>query len=349
MYIKELKIENFRNYKIEKINFTPKINIFYGDNAQGKTNILEALFYGSLGRSFRTNKDKDLIKFNENFSNIDIVFCKKDRDGKINIKIANRKFITLNGVKIKKLSDLIGNINVVIFTPDDINILKGGPDNRRNFLDVMISQLRPQYVYNLSNYKKTLEQRNKYLKQDKKQEDMLEIWDEKLADFGFNIYTYRREFVDKLISKVQDIHKKITNEEIKIEYSSDCENREEYIAHLKRNRHIDFAREYTSCGVHRDDFKTFINGKEIDTFGSQGQNRTAVLSLKLSEIEIINDEIGEYPVLLLDDFMSELDKNRIRNFLGSVQDIQVIITCNNPLEIDNSILFKVSDGNVETT
>ena len=244
MYIKNLKIENFRNYEVEEINFIPKINIIYGNNAQGKTNILEAIFYGSLGRSFRTNKDKDLIKFEEIFSNIDIAYQKKDRDGKINIKIANRKFITLNGVKIKKLSDLIGNINVVIFTPDDINILKGGPENRRNFLDVMISQLRPQYVYNLSNYKKTLEQRNKYLKQENRQEAMLEIWDQKLADFGFNIYTYRREFVDKLISKVKDIHKNITNEEIRIEYSSDCEDKEEYLAHLKRNRHIDFARIY---------------------------------------------------------------------------------------------------------
>ena len=349
MYIKNLKIENFRNYEVEEINFIPKINIIYGNNAQGKTNILEAIFYGSLGRSFRTNKDKDLIKFEEIFSNIDIAYQKKDRDGKINIKIANRKFITLNGVKIKKLSDLIGNINVVIFTPDDINILKGGPENRRNFLDVMISQLRPQYVYNLSNYKKTLEQRNKYLKQENRQEAMLEIWDQKLADFGFNIYTYRREFVDKLISKVKDIHKNITNEEIRIEYSSDCKDKEEYLAHLKRNRHIDFAREYTSCGVHRDDFKTYLDDKEIGTFGSQGQNRTAVLSLKLSEIEVINDEIGEYPILLLDDFMSELDQTRIKKFLGSVQAIQVIITCNNKIDIENSQLFEVKEGRVEAT
>jgi DNA replication and repair protein RecF len=213
----------------------------------------------------------------------------------------------------------------------------------------MISQLRPQYVYNLSNYKKTLEQRNKYLKQENRQEAMLEIWDQKLADFGFNIYTYRREFVDKLISKVKDIHKNITNEEIRIEYSSDCEDKEEYLAHLKRNRHIDFAREYTSCGVHRDDFKTYLDDKEIGTFGSQGQNRTAVLSLKLSEIEVINDEIGEYPILLLDDFMSELDQTRIRKFLGSVQDIQVIITCNNKIDIENSQLFEVKEGKVETT
>ena len=153
--------------------------------------------------------------------------------------------------------------------------------------------------------------------------------------------------MDKLISKVKDIHKNITGEDIRIDYSSDCENREEYIAHLKRNRHIDFAREYTSCGIHRDDFKTYINDKEIDTFGSQGQNRTAVLSLKLSEIEVINDEIGEYPILLLDDFMSELDQGRIKKFLGSVQDIQVIITCNNKIDIDNSKLFEVKEGKIE--
>ena len=349
MYIKNLKIENFRNYEVEEINFIPKINIIYGNNAQGKTNILEAIFYGSLGRSFRTNKDKDLIKFEEIFSNIDIAYQKKDRDGKINIRIANRKFITLNGVKIKKLSDLIGNINVVIFTPDDINILKGGPENRRNFLDVMISQLRPQYVYNLSNYKKTLEQRNKYLKQENRQEAMLEIWDQKLADFGFNIYTYRREFVDKLISKVKDIHKNITNEEIRIEYSSDCEDKEEYLAHLKRNRHIDFAREYTSCGVHRDDFKTYLDDKEIGTFGSQGQNRTAVLSLKLSELQVIYDEIGENPILLLDDFMSELDEFRRTSFLESIKDTQVIITCTDKIKLkENDVkMFNIKNGEIK--
>lgn len=347
MYLKNIKLQNFRNYDEQEINFFPKINIFYGNNAQGKTNLLESIFYCSLGRSFRTNKDKEIIKFDKDFASINLEYQKKDREGVINIKISNKKYITLNGVKIKKLSDLIGNINVVIFTPDDINIFKGGPENRRYFLDVMISQLRPQYVYNLSNYKKTLEQRNKYLKQENKQEEMLEIWDQKLAEYGYNIYKYRKEFIEKIVSKIVDIHKNITGETIKIEYSSDCENKEEFLKHLKRNRNIDFVREYTTCGAHRDDFKTYIDDKEISSFGSQGQNRTAVLSLKLAEIEVVNDEIGEYPILLLDDFMSELDKTRIKKFLSSIEDIQVIITCNDNIEIDNCKSFKVSNGNIE--
>ena len=347
MFLQNLKLQNFRNYKNEEIKFAPKINIFYGDNAQGKTNILEAIFVCSLGRSFRTPRDKELIKFNEDFTTIKLEYQKKDREGQIEIKISNRKYITLNGVKIKKLSDLIGNINVVIFTPDDINILKGGPENRRNFLDIMISQLRPQYVYNLSNYKKTLEQRNKYLKREDKKEDLLEVYDEKLADYGERIYNYRKEFINKIIEKTELIHKKITDEEISIKYHSDLEKgKEDFLNHLKKNRPVDFIREFTSCGTHRDDFEVFINNKKVDVFGSQGQNRTVILSLKLAEIEVVNDEIGEYPILLLDDFMSELDKTRISNFLNSIKDIQVIVTCNSNIEIENSVSYKIEKGKI---
>ena len=178
MYIEKIKLQNFRNYKELEINLNKNINIIYGNNAQGKTNILEAIFLGSFGKSFRTNKEKEMIKFNEEKSLVEIFYQKKDRDGKIKIEIGNKKQISINGIKIKKLSDLLGNINIVIFTPDDINILKDGPAGRRRFLDIMIGQIRPNYVYNLNMYLKALEQRNNYLRQireENKKEEMLEI------------------------------------------------------------------------------------------------------------------------------------------------------------------------------
>lgn len=346
MYLKNLKIQNFRNYNNQEIEFENGINIFYGDNAQGKTNILEAIFVAGFGKSFRTNKEKELIKINESFTNIEILYKKKDRDGKIKISISDKKYISINDVKLKKLSELLGNINLVIFTPDDINILKAGPAARRRFLDMMIGQLRPGYVYNLNLYNKTLEQRNNYLKQHINNIEMLDVWDEKLSEYSEKIYKYRKEFIDKIISKIGKIHSEIANEKINIEYVTDCENREEYIEHLKRNRKIDMIKGYTSCGIHRDDFKVYINGKEVNVYGSQGQNRTAILSLKLSEIQVIYDDIGEYPILLLDDFMSELDKNRISKFLLSIKDIQVIITCTDEIKIENSIIHKVEHGKI---
>ena len=220
MWIKNIKIKNFRNYNQEEINLEKNINIFYGKNAQGKTNIIEALILCSLGQSFRAKKDNEMIKLNEENAIVEIEYEKSDRDGKIKIEIGNKKNIYLNGIKIKKLSELLGNLNIVIFTPDDINILKGGPQNRRRFLDIMISQLRPNYMHILNLYLKTIEQRNKYLRQIKeehKDENLLEIWDEKLAEYAVKIYEYRKEFIEKIIKKINIIHKNITNGEEQIE------------------------------------------------------------------------------------------------------------------------------------
>ena len=234
MWINKIKVNNFRNYDNEEIELNKNINIFYGENAQGKTNIIEAIFLSSMGKSFRAKKDKEMIKLSENKAMIEILFNKKDRDGKIKIELQNKKNVYLNGIKLKKLSELLGNINIVIFTPDDINILKGGPQNRRRFLDIMISQLKPNYMYNLNLYLKTLEQRNNYLRQIKeynKDENLLEIWDEKLAEYAFNIYNYRNEFINKIKNKIKNIHSEITNnkEEIEIEYLTECESKEKYL------------------------------------------------------------------------------------------------------------------------
>ena len=353
MWINNIKLSNFRNYEKKEIKLNENINVFYGENAQGKTNIIESIFLSSIGKSFRTNKEKELIKFNEPKALIEIDYEKSDRNGNIKIEIGEKKQIYLNGIKLKKLSELLGNINIVIFTPDDINILKGGPQNRRKFLDIMISQLRPNYMHILTLYNKTLEQRNNYLKQIKtenKDQNLLDIWDEKLIEYGIKIYEYREEFIEKIKNKINNIHKEITQnkEEIEIEYFSDANTRQNFINELKSRRKLDIIKGFTTKGIHRDDFVVYINGREVEIYGSQGQHRTAILSLKLSELNVIYDEIGEYPILLLDDFMSELDDKRRKNFLNNIKDIQVIITCTEKIILENSKYFSynVIDGNV---
>ena len=353
MWIKKIKIKNFRNYEKEEINLEKNINIFYGQNAQGKTNIIEYIFLCSLGKSFRAKKDNEMIKLNEQNAMVEIEYEKSDREGKIKIEIGNKKNIYLNGIKIKKLSELLGNLNIVIFTPDDINILKGGPQNRRRFLDIMISQLRPNYMHILNLYIKTMEQRNIYLRQIKeehKDENLLDIWDEKLAEYAIKIYEYRKEFIKKIIKKLDIIHKNITNnaEEIELDYITECDSKEKYLKLLKERRKLDIIKGFTTKGVHRDDFMIYINKKDIKIFGSQGQNRTAMLSLKLAELQVIYDEIGEYPILLLDDFMSELDKTRRKNFLENIEGTQVIITGTEKLDIENLeyLEYNVSNGKV---
>ena len=250
MYIKDIYLKNFRNYLEEKVELEKGINIFYGDNAQGKTNILEAIFISSLGKSFRTRKDVELINFEENNSCLEINFEKKDRDGNIKIELEENKNIYLNKIKIKKMSELLGNVYTVLFTPDDINLFKEGPSKRRKFLDILISQLRPAYLYNLNLYLKTLEQRNSYLKQIKfknKDEALLEICDEKLSIHGEKICNYRKEFIEKIKEKINIIHSKNTNnkEIIKIEYITDFKNKEEYLKVLKNNRKQDIIKGYT--------------------------------------------------------------------------------------------------------
>lgn len=351
MYINKIKLKNFRNYQEQEIILHPNLNIFYGDNAQGKTNIVESIYLCSIGKSFRTNKEKELIKFGQDFTLVGIEYTKSDREGSIKIEIEQKKNIFVNGIKIKKLSELLGNLNIVIFTPDDIQILKEGPQKRRRFLDMMIGQLRPNYVHYLNLYNQTLEQRNNYLKQIKlehKPEEMLEIWDEKLAEYGEKIYFYRKDFMNKIKQKIKSIHGEITEEkeELEIEYESNCSNRQEYLALLKERRKLDILKGFTTKGVHRDDFMIYINHELVNVYGSQGQNRTAILSLKIAELQVIYDEIGEYPILLLDDFMSELDEKRRNSFLQYIKHTQVIITCTDKMEKikENAKLFQVSKG-----
>ena len=353
MFIEQIKLKNFRNYNDQEIILKNGINLFYGNNAQGKTNIIESVFLCSMGKSFRARRDKELINFDAQDTHIEIKYNKKDREGKIKYIIGENKNIFINNVQIKKMSEILGNINIVLFSPEDINIIKDGPINRRKFLNMMISQLRPNYIYTYNLYLKTLEQRNVYLKNislENRNEDLLDIYDEKLAEYGIIINKYRDEFINKIKEKIREIHKKVTKEkeEIKIKYISDCFEKEKFLQQLKNNRTQDILKGHTSMGIQRDDIYFFINGKKIEIYGSQGQQRTSILSLKLAELEIIKDEIGEYPILLLDDFMSELDSERRLNFLTNIENTQIIITCTDDINIENIEInkYEVKEGTV---
>lgn len=304
-----------------------------------------------IGKSFRAKKDKELIKFEKDVSKIKINYNKTDREGSISIEIKDKKTFFSNDIKQNKISDIIGKINVVIFTPDDIEIIKDGPQKRRRFIDMMISSLRPNYIHLLNSYNKILEQRNNYLRQIKlenKDPNMLDIWDLQLSEYSYKIYTYRKYFIDKFSEKIEDIHNLITKsgkEDIKIKYISNSDNQKSFLENLKKSRAIDIKRGYTATGIHRDDFIIYINNRQLSIFGSQGQQRTAILTLKLCELNIVKEEIGEAPILLLDDFMSELDEKRRKNFLENIKGNQVILTCTDRINIDNNnSIFYVEKG-----
>lgn len=354
MYIKKVKLENFRNYDNLEVEFKKDFNLIYGNNAQGKTNILEAIYLSAIGKSFQTNKDSEMIKIGKEKAKVEIEYKTKDREGKITVEIADKKTFFINGIKQKKISDIIGKINIVLFYPDNIDIIKGGPAERRRFLDIMISQLKPNYIHILNKYLKTLDQRNAYLKQikfDNKSKDMLEIWDESLSRLSYQIYTYRSEYIQKIKEKIKVIHNKITNcgqqdEKIEISFISSGKSQKDFYENLLRNRENDIRKGYTSTGSHRDDFDIYINDKKVNVYGSQGQQRTSVLSLKLTELNIIQDEIEEPPILLLDDFMSELDENRRNNLTNAIENNQVFITCTDKILVEekNNTIYHIENA-----
>lgn len=304
-----------------------------------------------FGKSYRAKKDKDLIKFDTNNTIVDVLYQKIDRDGKIRANINDKKTFFINDIKQSKVSDIIGKINVVIFTPDDIEIIKDGPQRRRKFLDMMISSLKPNYIHLLNLYNKTLEQRNNYLRQIKyenKNSSLLDVWDEQLSEYSFKIFEYRKYFIDKFSEKIKDIHKMITKsgkEDIEIKYISNSKDKKSFLENLKKSRSIDIQRGYTATGVHRDDFMIYINNRQVSIFGSQGQQRTSILTLKICELQIVKEELGESPILLLDDYMSELDENRRNSLLENIKGNQVVITCTDKINIENeSSVFFVENG-----
>ena len=263
MLIKNVFLENFRNYDCEKIELNNNINVFFGNNAQGKTNILEAIYFSALGRSFRTFKENELINLNKDSAKIIIQYEKNSRDNVINIDLNknSKKIIKLNGIKLNKNSELIGNLNLVLFSPDDIIILKQAPSLRRKFLDIIITQLKPNYVHILNEYNKVLEQRNANLKA--KNTETIEIWDEQLAKYAEKIYEYRKAYIEKLQKKMEYVHPKLTNEkeQIYIKYKTSFTDKENFLKKLKYGLQNDLYKGYTHEGTHRDDFEISINDK----------------------------------------------------------------------------------------
>ena len=327
MYVKKLKLSGFRNYISEEFEFLPGTNILYGNNAQGKTNALEALYLFSIGKSFRTQQDRELINFGENFTKLSLEYEDKMRENEIEIAIRRdrKKQIKINDVPISKMGDLIGKLCVVLFSPDELNLTKGSPNARRRFLDIALSQMRPRYYHILKRYNKVLDQRNNLIKklrfsQNEAAKDTLSVWNEKLAEYGMAIIDYRKQFTEKLAEYAKTIHKEISGEEFDIKYKPAFASVEEFKEKLNLNVDREIEQGFTMYGPHRDDIELLTEGKDIKTYGSQGQHRSAVLALKLAQADMIFEEMGDYPVLLLDDIMSELDSVRRAYLVGKIRD-----------------------------
>ncbi len=333
MFIDSLELSKYRNYENLNISFDPGITILYGDNAQGKTNILEALYIAGTTKSHRGSKDKDIIKFDEEEAHIRLKTTKNDIGHKIDVHLRKNKnkYIAIDGISIKKSGELLGLINMIFFSPEDLSIIKNGPSQRRRFMNLELCQLNKLYFYNYINYNKALEQRNTLLKQivsDNKLKDTLDIWDDYIIQYGTEVIKERQHFIDRLNEIVKVIHDHLTGgrEKIEIKYEKNV-SIEDYEKVLQKKRDIDMRYQSTQTGPHRDDMCFYINGIDVRTYGSQGQQRTAALSLKLAEIELVKSIINDTPVLLLDDVMSELDSNRRNYLLESIKDIQTVVTC----------------------
>ena len=359
MKIKSLKLKNFRNYDLLDLTFDDSANIFYGDNAQGKTNILEAVYLSGTTKSHRGSKDRDLIEFGKEESHIETIVEKNGIDYQIDMHLKKNspKGIAINRMPIRKASELFGIVNLVFFSPEDLNIIKNGPAERRRFIDLELSQLDRVYLSNLANYNRVVNQRNHVLKEIgfsgyEKHAGTLEIWEMQLIQYGNKIIERRKAFIEEMNEIISSIHKKLTGgrEEIRILYEPS--NKElTFEQALRKYKDRDLKLKSTSVGPHRDDICFMAGDLDIRRFGSQGQQRTAALSLKLSEIELVRQSIHDTPVLLLDDVLSELDKHRQNYLLDSIHDIQTLITCTGVEDFVNhrfsiNKVFHVQNGQV---
>ena len=359
MKIESLKLKDFRNYDLLQIDFDASTNIFYGNNAQGKTNILEAVYLSGTTKSHRGAKDRELIRFGKDESHIEAVVEKNGIDYQLDMHLKKNgaKGIAINKMPIRKASELFGIVNLVFFSPEDLNIIKNGPSERRRFIDMELSQLDKVYLSNLSNYNRIVNQRNHLLKEmgpehDGKLKDTLEIWDMQLIRYGNQILERREKFIQEINDIIFSIHRKLTGgrEEIQVIYEPSNGSLTLEQA-LSKNRERDIRIKSTSVGPHRDDICFMAKELDIRRFGSQGQQRTAALSLKLSEIELVKQAARDTPVLLLDDVLSELDKHRQNYLLDSINDIQTLITCTGVEDFVNhrfsiNKVFHVHNGQV---
>ncbi len=351
MQVISLELNRFRNYKHEKIIFDKGCSIFYGNNGEGKTNILEAVYMLSLGRSFRTSRDRDMISLGSDTAYVRALVESSGREYTIEYKIDSRmkKAIKINGLAIDRISELLGIINLVVFSPEDLSLVKDGPKERRSFIDRELSQLRPRYYGLLNDYYKNLTQRNILLKNKEIDPVLLDVYDDQLSGLGIEIIKMRQEFTEKISSLAFQNHSKISSgkEELRIYYEKSliASDKEEYFNILKEYRDKDIQRGTTSKGIHRDDLNIQINGIDLRSYGSQGQKRSAAISLKLSEIQLIYEIRGEYPIVLLDDIFSELDRERQVMLIDSIKHTQTLVTTAEDIDLPlKTAKFKVSEG-----
>ncbi len=359
MKISTLELNNFRNLKPQKVKFDEKLNVLIGKNAQGKTNLLESIFLCAIGKSSRGNKDKDLIAWESSFSKITLQILKEK--GKTNIEFYlfknQNKAIKINGFIIKRMGELMGEFNAVYFSPDELKLVKESPVERRRFMDISLSQFNKKYFYNLTKYNNILQQRNKLLKTTTKKEvllDTISIWNDQLAKVGAQLIIERINFVENIKKYASTIQNYLTNkkENLDLSYVGITAKTIDEIEKLLTENYTnsldkDMSLGFTTVGPHRDDIKITLNEIDVRNFGSQGQQRTCALSLKLAELEVFNQFAHEYPVLLLDDVLSELDGDRQTKLLKYVSKIQTIITCTDfDFDIAHTKFF-VTDGVIE--
>lgn len=357
MKIDSIEVGNFRNYQNAKLEFHEHTNILYGDNAQGKTNILESIFVCGTSKSHKGSSDKELIRMGEEEAHIRMFMRKNNIPHKIDMHFRKNKGkgIAIDGIPIKKSSELLGFINIIFFSPEDLRIVKNGPSERRKFINLELSQLDSFYLHDLGEYNKALAQRNKLLKQivyKPSLKDTLSIWDMQLLDYGSKIILRRKKFIDNLDELVAQINSKLTGgrEYTKVVYEPNTEI-DDFEKKLTDAKEKDMHFCNTSVGPHRDDLSFINNDVDIRKYGSQGQQRTCALSLKLAEIELVKNAINDTPILLLDDVLSELDRNRQNYLLDSIDNIQTIVTCTGLEEfIDGKLtldrIFRIADGTV---
>ncbi len=333
MIIESIELKNYRNYPELHMDLDPGTNLLYGDNAQGKTNILEAVYVSCTTKSHRGSKDREIIRFNNEESHIKLCIRKKDVPYRIDMHLKKNKAkgVAINGVPIKRASELFGIVNVVFFSPEDLNIIKNGPAERRRFLDLELCLLKKLYVHALVQYNKVILQRNKLLKElsfHPDYESTLDVWDMQLVQYGKQVIRYRKEFISQLNELIGEIHTKLSGGKERLEIFYEAQTEEDRLEEsLLRSRPSDIRQKTTSVGPHRDDIRFMINDIDIRKYGSQGQQRTVALSLKLSEIELVKHLVRDYPVLLLDDVLSELDGSRQKHLLAAIDHIQTLITC----------------------
>ncbi|MCR5684782.1 MAG: DNA replication/repair protein RecF [Lachnospiraceae bacterium] len=358
MIIKKLELMDFRNYMDLDLELSEGVNIFFGDNAQGKTNILEAIYLCCTTRSQKRSHDKDMIRFGEDEAHLKMFFYKQGLDRKLDMHLirGKKKTIAIDGVPATKNTEIYGMMNIISFSPDDLSIIKDGPAERRNFIDMELCQLDREYMFSLSSYNRALLQRNNLLKQIFANESLkgtLDIWDKQVADYGKVIIEKRDEFIRRLNDIAAPIHKNLTDgeEELNIRYIPNTAADSIHL-NIAASRDRDILSKMSNVGPHRDDMECIINGDNARVFGSQGQQRTVALTLKLAEIELVKKSVRDDPVLLLDDVLSELDRNRQTQLLSSISGIQTIITCTGLEEfirerIKCDKVFKVDDGHIK--